>query len=114
MTETKRVLKLKVNKEQIESLHDAIIEFWLSKKWSLGRGSPPLSIELTKGSMLGMLWGGWRSMSIRLSLDEDGITAEINLFIPFTNITEWMEKKFDEELNEMQEYIRKALSNTHE
>lgn len=110
MTETKRVLKLRVNKEQIEPLYDAILEFWLSRKWSMGRGSRPLSIELSKGSMLGMLWGGWRSMSIKLNIDEDDeISAEINLFMPFTNITEWMEKKFDEELNEMQEHISRVL-----
>ena len=110
MTETSRVLKFNVEKAKIEHLHDAIVEFWLTRKrWSLGRGSRPFSIELTKGSMLGMLWGGWRSMSIRLSIEEDGITARINLFIPFTNITDWMEKKFDEELREMQEYISRAL-----
>jgi hypothetical protein len=110
MTETSRVLKFKVEKGQIESLYDAIVEFWLKRKWSLGRGSRPFSIELTKGSMLGMLWGGWRSMSIKLSIEDDGITAKVNLFIPFTNITDWMEKKFDEELREMQDHIARTLA----
>ncbi|NOZ59972.1 MAG: hypothetical protein GXO66_10445 [Euryarchaeota archaeon] len=110
MTETSRVLKFDLDKERIEHLYDAIVEFWLKRRWSLGRGSRPFSIELTKGSMLGMLWGGWRSMSIKLSIEEDGITARVNLFIPFTNITDWMEKKFDEELGEMQEYIARALA----
>lgn len=109
MTETQRELRLEVGKDKIEELYDAITEFWLSRKWSLGRGSRPFSIELSKGSMLGMLWGGWRSMSIKLDIQDDQIVAKINLFIPFTNITDWMEKKFDEELREMEAYIKKSL-----
>ncbi len=109
MTETQRELRLEVGKDKIEALYDAITEFWLSRKWSLGRGSRPFSIELSKGSMLGMLWGGWRSMSIKLDIQDEKIIARINLFIPFTNITDWMEKKFDEELREMEGYIKKSL-----
>jgi hypothetical protein len=109
MTETQRELRLKVGKDQIEELYDAIVEFWLDRKWSLGRGSRPFSIELSKGSMLGMLWGGWRSMSIRLDIQDEEIIAKVNLFIPFTNITDWMEKNFDAELREMEGHIKKAL-----
>ncbi len=109
MTETQRELRLKVGKNQIEELYDAIVEFWLHRKWSLGRGSRPFSIELSKGSMLGMLWGGWRSMSIKLDIEGEEIVARVNLFIPFTNITDWMEKNFDAELREMQDHIKKAI-----
>lgn len=105
MTETQRELKLGVKKDKIEDLYDKVTEFWLLRKWSLGRGSRPFSIELTKGSMFGMLWGGWRSMSIQLSIEGEEINAKIKLFIPFTNITDWMEKNFDEELREMEGFI---------
>lgn len=109
MTETQKELKLKVKKDRIEELYDAITEFWLSRKWSLGRGSRPFSIELSKGSMFGMFWGGWRSMSIKLNIEGEEIVTQANLFIPFTNITEWMEKSFEEELREMEEHIIKSL-----
>lgn len=109
MTETQKELRLKVKKDRIEDLYDNITEFWLSRKWSLGRGSRPFSIELSRGSMFGMLWGGWRSMSIKLSIDGEEIVATVKLFIPFTNITEWMEKSFEEELREMEGYITESL-----
>jgi hypothetical protein len=109
MTETQKELRLKVKKDRIEDLYDNITEFWLSRKWSLGRGSRPFSIELSKGSMFGMLWGGWRSMSIKLSIDSEEIVATVKLFIPFTNITEWMEKSFEEELREMEGHIMESL-----
>jgi hypothetical protein len=109
MTETQKELRLKVKKDRIEDLYDSITEFWLSRKWSLGRGSRPFSIELSKGSMFGMLWGGWRSMGIKLSMDGEEIVATVKLFIPFTNITEWMEKSFEEELREMEGHIMESL-----
>jgi hypothetical protein len=109
MTETKIELRLGVKKDKIEELYDAITEFWVSRKWTLGRGSRPFSIELSRGSMFGLLWGGWRSMSIKLSIEGEEIVAQANLFIPFTSITEWMEKMFVGELREMEEHVRTSL-----
>jgi hypothetical protein len=107
--ETNREIKLDVNPDRIEDVYEKLLEFWISVGWKLGKDLRPFSMELTKGSMLGILWGSWRLMKINLNIDEAGIIARINLFMPFTNITDYMEKKFDQEIEIMLDHLKRSL-----